>query len=381
MSRKIYDIAVIGAGIAGVSVAAELDRELNVLLIEKESHPGYHSTGRSAAMLAPGYGPAPIRALTRASMSFYESPPSEFTDVPLISKRDVLMIARHDQINALDALLNELLGEGVTPISAHDIRQHQPLLREGYAKAGLLDTRACDIDVHALLQGYLGQFKKKEGKLVSDAHVCALTFTNNVWNIETSNGSYQATQIVNAAGAWADVVGRLAGAEDIGLVPKRRTALIIDAPAGLEVDDLPLVIDIDEAFYMKPDAGRLLISPANEDPMQPCDAQPEELDIAVCVDRIERAFDIQIDNIGNKWAGLRSFVTDKAPVVGYSATAENFFWLAGQGGYGVQSAPAVSQLAAALLTRQACPSTILACGLDLNSISPMRGAITPKARL
>lgn len=375
MSRKIHDVAVIGAGIAGVSAAAELAGDLNVLLIEKEAYPGYHSSGRSAAMLAPGYGPAPIRSLTRASIEFYESPPSKFTNVPLLSKRDVLMIARHDQIDALDALLNELSGEGVTPVDAHDIRQRHPLLREGYARAGLLDTRACDIDVHALLQGYLAQFRTKGGNMISDAQVSALTFTNNVWNIETNNGNYQATQVVNAAGAWANVVGRLAGAEDIGLVPKRRTALIIDAPTGMDVSELPLVIDIDEAFYMKPDAGRLLISPANEDPMLPCDVQPDELDIALCVDRIEKAFDIQIRKIGNKWAGLRSFVADKSPVVGYSASAESFFWLAGQGGYGVQSAPAMSRLAAALVTGKGCPGDILASGLDLHSISPGRGAI------
>lgn len=285
------------------------------------------------------------------------------------------MVARQDQIASLDALLTDLTGEDVSRIDAHDIKQRHPLLREGYAQAGMLDTRACDIDVHALLQGYLQQFRKNGGEFVTDAKVSALTFTNNVWNIETNAGHYQTKQVVNAAGAWANVIGHLAGAEDIGLVPKRRTALLIDAPAGVVVDKLPLVIDIDEAFYMKPDAGRLLISPANEDPMQPCDAQPEELDIAYCVDRIEKAFDIDIQKIGKQWAGLRSFVADKSPVVGYSATADNFFWLAGQGGYGVQSAPAISRLASALLTGHECPSDILATGLKLNSISPSRSEI------
>ncbi|MFT4730778.1 MAG: D-arginine dehydrogenase [Granulosicoccus sp.] len=377
MANKIHDVAVIGAGIAGVSVAAELDGDLNVLLIEQEPHAGYHSSGRSAAMLAPGYGPSSIRALTRASINFYHSPPPAFTAHPLLHKRDVLMVARPDQIASLDALLNDLAGEDVSLIDAHDIKQRHPLLREGYARAGMLDTRACDIDVHALLQGYLKQFRKNGGDFVTDAKVTALTFTNNVWNIETSAGHYQAKQVVNAAGAWANAIGHLAGAEDIGLVPKRRTALLIDAPTGVDVDDLPLVIDIDEAFYMKPDAGRLLISPANEDPMQPCDVQPEELDIAYCVERIETAFDIDIQKIGKQWAGLRCFVADKSPVVGYSATADNFFWLAGQGGYGVQSAPAISRLASAMLTGKACPSDILASGLELDSISPGRREIQP----
>jgi D-arginine dehydrogenase len=234
------------------------------------------------------------------------------------------MIARQDQIESLEALLNDLAGEDVSRIGAKDLTHRHPLLREGYAEAGMLDTRACDIDVHALLHAYLKQFKTKGGNFVTDANVTAQTYKNKVWNIETSAGHYQAKRIVNAVGAWANVIGHLAGAENIGLVPKRRTALVIDAPTGVAVDELPLVIDIDETFYMKPDAGRLLISPANEDPMQPCDAQPEELDIAYCVERIERAFDIDIQKIGKQWAGLRSFVSDKSPVIGYSTMADNF---------------------------------------------------------
>lgn len=368
-----FDFAVIGAGIAGASVAAELAREASVLVVEMEDQPGYHTTGRSAAMFVPGYGPPPIRALTRASAEFFTGPPDGFCDTPLLSQRDVIMIARADQSGALEALHVELRGEGeVTILDAAALRTRHPLLRDGYAAAGLLDTSGSDIDVHALHHGFLRRLRDRGGELRTRAELQSLERDYGMWVLRSASGTFRAQTIINAAGAWTDAVGQMAGAEQIGLVPKRRTAMMIDPPEGLAVDDLPLIVDVDEAFYMKPDAGRLLISPANEDPMPPCDAQPEELDIAYCIDRIERAFDIQVRRIGTKWAGLRSFVADKAPVVGFSDQAAGFFWLAGQGGYGIQSAPALARTAAAMALGHDIPRDVLEEGLDPASLSPAR---------
>ena len=370
---KVYEYAVIGAGIAGASVAAELACDASVILVEMESQPGYHTTGRSAAMFAPGYGPQPVRALTRASADFFNAPPDGFSDVDLLSPRDVVMVARSDQTDALDALIDKLVSEAaVERIDAQDLRDRHPLFRAGYAEAGMLDSGGSEIDVNALHQGYLNQFRQRNGQLHTKFEISEMTFDGEVWHLTAGTEVIRATKVINAAGAWADEVGQKAGAELIGLVPMRRTALTVDAPDGVSIDTLPLVVDIDEEFYMKPESGRLLISPANEDPMSPCDAQPEELDIAFCIDRIERAFDIQVRRITTKWAGLRSFVPDKSPVVGFSAKAPQFFWLAGQGGYGIQTAPALARCAAALVSGQPVPEDIIEEGLDLNSLSPER---------
>lgn len=371
--KQTFDFAVIGAGIAGASVAAELAGGATVLLLERESQPGYHATGRSAAVFSPGYGPQPIRALTRASAGFFQSPPDGFAERPLLRPLDVVMLARADQIGALDALIGELATElDVQRLTAADLECLHPLLRPGYAAAGILDQTGSEIDVHALHRGYLQTLRNRGGRLVTRAGVTGLRRDAGRWHIATEAGEFQAGALINAAGAWADRIGAMAGAEPIGLAPKRRTALIVEAPRGTDVDALPMADDIEEQFYIKPDAGRLLISPANEDPMDPCDVQPEEMDIALCIDRIERAFDLSVRRVVNKWAGLRSFVADKAPVAGFSARAPGFFWLAGQGGYGIQSAPALSRLAAALARGEAVPQDIADHGLDPLSLAPER---------
>ncbi|MEZ5660521.1 MAG: FAD-binding oxidoreductase [Burkholderiaceae bacterium] len=378
MSEAVHvDVIVIGAGIAGASAAAELAASFTVLLLEAEEQPGYHSTGRSAAVYLPTYGPAPIRSLTRASGGFLGAPPAGFTEVPLLCAREVLFIAREDQLAHLDDHFAEHAAERapIARIDGDEVMRRLPLLRSGYAAAGLSDTSGSDIDVAALHQGYLRLMRQRGGRLLTRARVDSLEHAAGRWLAHTEAGLFSAPVVVNAAGAWAEQVGQMAGAEVIGLVPKRRTALIVAAPDGMRTDTLPMAVDIDESFYMKPDAGRLLISPANEDPQAPADAQADEMDIAICIDRVQRAFDLDIRRIENKWAGLRCFVADKSPVIGFSERVPGFFWLAGQGGYGVQSSPAVARLVASLIGGRPMPDDIREQGLDPASISPGRFAV------
>lgn len=370
-----YDVAVIGAGIAGASVAAELAGEASVVLLEMERQPGYHTTGRSAAVYAPSYGPAPIRALTRAARRFFEAPPEGFCEHPLLDPIETVFLARADQREAVEAMLAEMPEAGLRRIDAGWLAAQVPILRADYAAEGLLDRSTSTIDVAALHQGYLRQLGARGGALRTRAEVTGLSRDGAGWRVATTDGPLRAGIVINAAGAWADRVGALAGAEPVGLKPLRRTALIVEGPEGADLAALPMVVDIDEEFYLKPDAGKLLISPANEDPDAPSDVQPDEMDVAICVDRIERAFNISVRRIENWWAGLRSFVADKCPVVGFSTRAEGFFWLAGQGGYGIQSAPALAQLAAATVLGREMPEEIAAEGLDLRALAPDRAAL------
>lgn len=372
-SHTIYDFAVVGAGIAGASVAAELSKDASVLIVEMETQPGYHTTGRSAAMFVPGYGPTPIRALTQASRTFFEAPPEGFVDAPLLSPCDVIMVARGDQMDALDTFIAELSQEiPIGRLSAEEVAHRHPLLKDGYAAAGAFDENTRNIDVGALHHGFLRAAKHTGCQLATNTQVTALTRQDGVWEITTNGDTLHAATVINAAGAWADQLGQLARAETIGLVPKRRTALMVDAPSGIDVDALPMMIDIDEQFYMKADAGKLLISPANEDVSVPCDVQPDELDIAICIDRVTNAFDLDVKQIANSWAGLRSFVADKSPVAGFSTQVDGFFWLAGQGGYGIQSSPALSCFAAAVALGKPVPDDLLAQGVVPETLMPER---------
>lgn len=368
-----YDIIVIGAGIAGAGVAAELADQAKVLMLEMESQPGYHTTGRSAAIYSQAYGSEPIRALTRASEAFFKSPPDGFSENPLLSDREAMLIANADQMTWLEGVYSMLKDEGsVRMLAATEVREMNPLVREDYVAGGLIDTASADIDVHALHQGYLKLFKAKGGTLACTAEVTELTGDGGAWQVETTVGDFTAPIVINAAGAWADALGQMAGAEPIRLKPLRRTALIVEPPEGMDVDDFAMAVDIDEEFYLKPDAGKLLISPANENRDVPSDVQPDEMDVALCIHRIEQAFDVSVRRIENSWAGLRNFVADKSPVAGYSIVADGFYWLAGQGGYGIQTAPALSRFAAADVLRKTIPQDILDAGFDPETVSPKR---------
>jgi D-arginine dehydrogenase len=344
-----------------------------VLLLEAESQPGYHSTGRSAAMYVPAYGPPAIRALTRAAGPFFHDPPDGFAETPLLRRRDILMIAREDQRDSTADFIADA-GEDISleMVEGDRLAELQPALRPGYAKHGVIDRSGSDIDVNALHRGFLRLLKARGGEVATSRNVTALRREAGVWHVSAGDAVFAAPVVINAAGAWAEELGRMAGAEEIGLVPKRRTALMIAAPPAIDSDSLPMTIDMDETFYLKPESGQFLVSPANEDPMPPCDVQPEEMDIAICLDRIGRAFDIPVNRPLSKWAGLRSFVADKSPVAGFSDVAEGFFWLAGQGGYGIQTSPALARVAASLAQGAALPSDIAAQGLSAAMLAPAR---------
>lgn len=370
------DIIVIGAGMAGASAAYTLSEGASVLLLEREDQPGYHTTGRSAAVFAPAYGNRPIRQLTAASRAFYDDRAGGLSDMPVLLPRGELLIARSDQLPALDQAEADL-GQELDRLERLDeeaVIARLPALRPGYAAAGLADSSAMDMDVAAIHQGFLKGFRRRGGRLIVDAEVTGLRPVRAGFEVESRAGRYRAEVVVNAAGAWADEIAALAGAARIGLVPKRRTAFVFDPKEAID-PGWPAVIDVDEAFYFKPDSGLLLGSPADETPTLPIDAQPEELDVALAVDRIERATVWRIARITRRWAGLRSFVADKTPVVGFDPACTGFFWLAGQGGYGIQTAPALARVASALVARRSIADDIAATGLRAADLAPDRAGL------
>lgn len=374
MSHQTADFIVIGAGIGGASVAYWLSEKARVIVLEREAQPGYHSTGRSAALFMESYGPAQVRALSRASLDFFQQPPAGFCDHPLLAPRGAFMFAGPGQEAALAA--HEAAVRATSSVAERlDARQaleFLPVLRPEYVIGGVLEKDAADIDVDALLQGFLRGIRKNGGSIVADAGVGALRRSGAAWEVVTSQGTYQAPVVVNAAGAWADAVAGLAGAAPVGLVPKRRSAFIFAPPDGMACAHWPLFLDVEQSFYIKPDAGMLLGSPCNEDPAPPHDVQAEELDIAIAIDHIERFTTLRIRRPSHVWAGLRSFVADGELVGGYDPQLPGFFWAAAQGGYGIQSAPGAGRYFASVLLGEEADPRLAGFGFDPARISPAR---------
>ena len=378
------DVLIIGAGIAGASAAYELAHSGRVIVLERESQPGYHTTGRSAAVYTQNYGNREIRALTLASGSFFDTPPDGFVEHPILSPRGALFVARKDQLTTLEDSFRE--GHALVPsirrVDADEAVEISGSLDRNYVAAAIFEPDARDIDVHALHGGYLKGLRRRGGLVVTDAEVIALLSEDGVWVVKTRAGDYSAPIVVNAAGAWCDTIAELAGVRPIGLVPKRRTVFTFDPSQELDISAWPLTIDVDETFYFKPDAGKILASPADETPSPPCDAQPEEMDVALAIERIHAATTLDVRLITHKWAGLRSFVSDKTPVVGMDNEAKGFFWLAGQGGYGIQTSPAMGRAAAALINTGALPNDLVEAGVNPTMLAPnrLRGANVSNAR-
>lgn len=373
MSERV-DYLIVGAGIAGASVGYWLAPHGSVLLVEREDQPGYHSTGRSAALFMETYGSPQVRALTRASRAFLEHPPAGFADHPLLAPRGALTVATQGQEEDLRAhwdVLRETSRTGRL-LSSAEACGLMPVLRPERVIGAVHEPDAMDMDVHALHQGFLRGIRRAGGRILCAAEVTALRREGNRWHVHAGASVHEATVVINAAGAWCEVIGRLAGAQSIGLQPRRRSAFTFAPPAGVDPSPWPMTIGLAEDWYFKPDAGILLGSPANADDVQPHDVQAEELDIALAIDRIQRMTTLEIRRPSRTWAGLRSFVADGDLVGGWDPRLEGFFWVAAQGGYGIQTAPAMGQACAALARGQALPARLQDFGLDEIQLSPRR---------
>jgi D-arginine dehydrogenase len=372
MDTQRFDALVIGAGIAGATVSAALSADRRVALIEAEEVAGYHSTGRSAALWILNYGPPDVRVLTGLSRPFFEAPPPGFADAPLLHRRPVVFLAPPDQVPALDRLLNK--GTGLRDLPLPELRAMVPAVRAGYAAAAAIEDDAFDMDVAALHQGFLRQLRGNGGALALRSRTGRIERRGGAWRVETSSGEvYAAPVLVNAAGAWGDEVAAQAGLPGIGLTPRRRTGVIID-PAPWDVQGWPMVHDVDTTWYARPEARtRLMVSPADETPMPPHDVQPDEFDVAIAIDRMQQALDIEVRRVEHSWAGLRSFAPDGSLAFGWDGAAEGFFWCVGQGGYGIQTSPAAGRLVADLIAGRDPGEA----GTILDRVDPRRFASAP----
>ncbi len=360
------DMVVIGGGIAGLSLAARLAQHGTVAVLEGESAPGYHASGRSVAFAHFGLGDAAVRTLTALSLP----------DLAAHGTRHpALHIARADQMAALDALeaVHRQFGCDYARISAGEALALLPSLRREACHAALVDHGSLKLDTNALLQAYLAELRAKGGTLVSDARVTAIAREGAGWRVAASGESYAAPIIVNAAGAWADAIAGMAGVQPIGIQPRRRTVISFAAPDGEDVSSWPFTKTVGEGFYLLPEGrGQLLASSMDQTPSSPCDAAPEEFDIAIAADRVTQATTLTIRRISHSWAGLRSFVPDELPVIGHAADAPGFVWCAGQGGAGFQTAPALSRVAEAAALGLPFPDDCAAAGLSFSLFTPAR---------
>ncbi|MEM1386025.1 MAG: FAD-dependent oxidoreductase [Pseudomonadota bacterium] len=332
------DFLVIGGGIAGLSVGARLAALGKVTLLEAEPDLGYHASGRSAAMFEESYGAAPVRALNRASRADLEA-----RDV--LSPRGLMLVGGAGEKAAFEDDATAMHMERITSAEA---RATLPILDTDATPYTAFHSDAWDIDTDKLLQSFRRDLLKN-GEIVTRARVEALSRVGDIWEAQCPIGTYAAPIVVNAAGAWADRVGALAGIAPIGLQPYRRSMARVPAPDGHDVAAWPMVFGAGETWYAKPDAGALLISPADEDPIDPMDAWADDMVLAEGIARYQHHMTHPVTRMISNWAGLRTFAPDRALVIGFAAAHKGFFWLAGQGGYGFQTSAAASQLAADLI--------------------------------
>ena len=370
--------AIIGAGIAGTSLAYRLAEALgsadDIVLLEREDQPGYHSTGRSSAVYTETYGPPVIRALTAGSRALFDNPPDGFATHPLLHPLGVLLIGREEAQAQAEKIYEECraLTPNVQLFEPAEISKLVSVLRPEWTTIGVYEPDAMSMDVAAIHQGYLRGFRAMGGNIITDADVFEIVQANGRWALTTRAGVVQCHVVINASGAWADEVAIKSGLAALGLTPKRRTALVFQGPDNVDTSGWPLVNDVEETFYFKPDAGRILASPEEATPMPPCDVQPDEYDIAVTVDRIQQATTMQITQIENKWAGLRSFFDDGVPTLGFDERTDGFFWLAGQGGYGITTSDAMARLATSQLLGRDMATDLIDLGVDPLDLMPSR---------
>jgi D-arginine dehydrogenase len=368
------DFLVLGGGMAGAAATYFLAEHGSVTLLEAEDTLGYHTTGRSAALYTETYGNAAIRGLTVASGRFFRKPPPGFAEVPLLRPRGVMMLAlaaekpRFDR----DVEAGRRFAPNLRVLDRDEARRFCPVLRPDWLAHVFLEPDAMDMDVHAIHQGFLKGSRTKGGKIVGGARAAGIARSDGLWHVATSAGDFAAPTLVNAAGAWADEVAALAGLQPLGLTPMRRTALIAETEPKAVSETWPMVADVGESFYFRPESGRLLLSPEDETPMPPCDVQPDEIDIATAVARFEAATTLRVARVARKWAGLRTFAPDRTLVIGPEPTAPGFVWMAGQGGYGIQTAPAAGRALAALATGASLSPELGALGVTAAALLPDR---------
>jgi D-arginine dehydrogenase len=374
-----FDVCIVGGGIAGASVAFHAAPHACVLVLERETQVGYHSTGRSAAVYSPQYGSLLNRRLTRVAGPFLQHPPAGFTATPLLSPRGFLTIGDDHDLDARASALADAAATGETLVSLTpaEIRARIPFLKPEAVTWGLLDTRAEDMDVEAMLQGYLRGARLHGAVIKTDVEIAEIAREGAAWRIRGIGLDVRAAVVVNAAGAWADPLGALAGARPLGVIPHRRTAFVCDVPAGTDLCRCPMTIWGHESFYFKPEAGRLLGCLAEENPTAPCDPQPEDLDVAIAVDRIERVINFEIKKLVRAWTGLRSFVADRDPISGFDPDLPGFYWHGALGGYGIQTSAALGAFAAAQILGHPLPEALQSAGILVEHLSPSRLGVRP----
>lgn len=368
------DFLIVGGGIAGLSAGARLASYGRVVLLEAEEQVGYHSSGRSVTFSHYGIGDETVRALTSYSRAFFLDPPDGFETLCKVTP--ALFIANEGMVPALDRLEGIMRGLSNAVERLDEAGTHAlcPAVRwdADAVVAAVADRSGLKLDPHALLQGFSRAIRARGGEIRTGARVSAIARTGGVWRVEARGESYEAPILIDAAGAWADGIAQMAGVHPLGLQPMRRTIIVFDPPSGMEVRDWPFVKSAVDYVYMLPDVGRLLASPVEETPMEPCDAQPDELDMAIAAHRVSEFTTLEVRRISHRWAGLRTFARDRVPVAGYAPDAEGFFWLAGQGGYGLQTAPAMAEIAEALVLGRDWPEAIGAMGAGPEKIRPER---------
>lgn len=369
------DVVVVGGGIAGISSAYHLAATHSVALVEAEDHLARHSTGRSAALFFENYGARSIRPLTLASRSFFTAPPEDLVDGPLVTSRGALWIGRPDQDGTLTRIAAEGrdLGSNIAELDPEEVARRVPVIRPERLVGGLWEPDPLDLDVAGTHQAFLRGFRRRDGELITSAPVTSLRRRDRRWQIEAGTHTLEARLVVNAAGAWGDVLASRANVAPVGLQPMRRTAFMV---AGSEAyAGWPMVVDADHDFYFKPDGVQLLCSPADETPSEPTDARPDPLDVALAIERINEATTLGIRSVRSEWAGLRTFAPDRAMVIGPDPSEPSFVWLVGQGGTGIQTAPAAGELVATLIRGDALTPALTDVGVDPSLLAADRPSL------